>query len=81
MDYKLNSQARWVDESFEIKVRNHKSTPAEMRIVEHLYRWKYVGHQQKLGLLQESRRAGCTVRGASAPDGEEVLTYQINYSW
>jgi len=28
-----------VHESFEIKVRNHKSDPVELRFVEHLYRW------------------------------------------
>ena len=39
MDYRLNSSAHWVDESFEIKLRNHKSTPVEVRVVEHLYRW------------------------------------------
>src|SRR5262249_39094790 len=33
----------WIDESFEINVRNHKKEPAEIRVVEHLYRcsdWK-----------------------------------------
>jgi len=43
MDCKLNSKARWVDESFEIKVRNHKTSPAEGRVVQHLYRWNTWG--------------------------------------
>ncbi len=29
----------WVDESFEIKLRNHKKEAATVRVVEHLYRW------------------------------------------
>ena len=29
----------WSDESFEIKLRNHKKEPATVRVVEHLYRW------------------------------------------
>jgi hypothetical protein len=37
-DYKLDSSNRLLDESFEIKVRNHKAVPVEFRIVEHLYR-------------------------------------------
>ncbi|HWO40085.1 MAG TPA: hypothetical protein VNO32_65820 [Candidatus Acidoferrum sp.] len=37
VDYKLNNQARRVDESFEIKVRNHKTTPVEVCIVERRY--------------------------------------------
>ena len=29
----------WADESFEIKLRNHKKEAATVRVVEHLYRW------------------------------------------
>ena len=28
-----------IDESFEIKVRNHNKEPGDVRVVEHLYRW------------------------------------------
>src|SRR5439155_9401742 len=28
-----------MDEAFEIKLRNHKKEPVEVRVVEHLYRW------------------------------------------
>ena len=38
-DYKMNSREKTIDESFEIKARNHKKTPVEIRVVEHLYRW------------------------------------------
>jgi hypothetical protein len=38
-EYRSDFSARWIDESFEIKVRNHKSEAVELRIVEHLYRW------------------------------------------
>jgi len=30
---------KWLDESFEIKLRNRKPEPVEIRVVEHLYRW------------------------------------------
>jgi hypothetical protein len=31
---------KWMDESFEIKLRNRKKdAPVEIRVVEHLYRW------------------------------------------
>ena len=32
-----------LDESFEIKLRNHKKEPVEIRVVEHLYRWPTTG--------------------------------------
>src|SRR6202142_3754204 len=34
-----NQPGGFVDESFEIKLRNHKKEPATVRVVEHLYRW------------------------------------------
>src|SRR5256884_691277 len=41
-EFRSDYNARWIDESFEIKVRNHKTEPVEVRIVEHLYRWTNV---------------------------------------
>jgi hypothetical protein len=81
MDYKLNQQARWVDESFEIKVRNHKTTPVEVRIVEHLYRWSNwdVAKSSDPFKKVDSQTAAFTVE--IPPDGEKVLTYQVHYSW
>lgn len=39
LQYRIDTNGRWVDESFEIKVRNHKVTAVEARIIEHIYRW------------------------------------------
>jgi hypothetical protein len=81
MDYKLNTQARWVDESFEIKVRNHKSTPVEVRIVEHLYRWNSWDISKSSSQFKkvDAQTAAFTVQVPA--DGEKVLTYQVHYSW
>jgi len=81
MDYKLNTQARWVDESFEIKVRNHKSTPVDVRIVEHLYRWNSwdISKSSEPFKKVDAQTAAFTVQ--VPPDGEKVLTYQVHYSW
>lgn len=81
MDYKLNTQARWVDESFEIKVRNHKSTPLEVRIVEHLYRWNSWDISKSSDPFKkvDAQTAAFTVQ--VPPDGEKVVTYQVHYSW
>jgi hypothetical protein len=81
VDYKLNTQARWVDESFEIKVRNHKSTPVEVRIVEHLYRWNSWDISKSSDPFKkvDAQTAAFTVQ--VPPDGEKVLTYQVHYSW
>src|SRR6266516_3447129 len=36
---KVDSSNHWLDESFEIKLRNHKKESVEIRVVEHLFRW------------------------------------------
>jgi len=81
VDYKLNSQARWVDESFEIKLRNHKSTPVEVRIVEHLYRWSSweISKSSDPFKKVDAQTAAFTVQ--VPPDAEKVVTYQVHYSW
>src|ERR1700674_1683635 len=38
-DYRLDVNRQRLDETFEIKVRNHKKEPVDVRVVEHLYRW------------------------------------------
>src|SRR5438874_9338295 len=42
-NYHVDSSQRWMDESFEIRIRNHKKEAVSVRAVEHLYRcvnWK-----------------------------------------
>lgn len=80
-DFKLNSTARWVDESFEIKVRNHKSTPVEVRVVEHLYRWSTWDISKSSDPFKkvDAQTAACTVQ--IPPDGEKIVTYQVHYAW
>src|SRR5437879_12999877 len=36
---KVDSSNHWLDESIEIKLRNHKKESVEIRVVEHLFRW------------------------------------------
>jgi len=80
-DYRLNSSARWVDESFEIKLRNHKSTPVEVRVVEHLYRWSNweISKSSDEFKKVDAQTAAFTVQVPA--DGEKVVTYQVHYSW
>ncbi len=39
-NFHVDTADKWIDESFEIKLRNRKKDDAvEIRVVEHLYRW------------------------------------------
>ena len=37
-DFHVESSQRWIDESYQIKLRNHKKEPVTVQVVEHMYR-------------------------------------------
>ena len=39
VNFNCQYNSHWADESFEIKVRNHKKEAVDVKVVEHLYRW------------------------------------------
>jgi hypothetical protein len=80
-NYHVDSARNWMDESFEIRVRNHKKEAVTVRVVEHLYRWT---NWKLTEQSQESRKMDAqTVEFpvTIAPDGEQVVTYTVHYSW
>ena len=77
----VDSAHNWMDESFEIRVRNHKKEAVTVRVVEHLYRWTNWKLSEQ---SQESRKMDAqTVEFpvTIAPDGEQVVAYTVHYSW
>jgi len=78
---RVDSAHNWMDESFEIRVRNHKKEAVTVRVVEHLYRWT---NWKLTEQSQDSRKTDAqTVEFpvTIAPDGEQVVTYTVHYSW
>jgi len=74
-NYRVDSNKNWMDETFEIRIRNHKKEAANVRVVEHLYRWtnwKLIEQS-----LQSKKRDAQTIEFpvTVAPDGEAVVTY------
>jgi hypothetical protein len=80
-NYQVDNKQRWIEESFEIHVRNHKTEAVNVRVVEHLYRcanWKLTEQSE------ESRKMDAQTaefRVSVPPDGEQVVTYTVHYSW
>jgi len=80
-NFHVESSQRWMEESFEIRVRNHKKEPVNVRVVEHLYRWT---NWKLIEQSQPSRKSDAQTAEfpiTVAPDGEEVVTYTVHYSW
>jgi len=82
-DYKIDtSHDSWCDESFEIRVRNHKDKDAvEVRVVEHLYRWVNWEILEKSHTFLKTDSQTAEFRLKLAPGKEEVITYKVHYTW
>ena len=80
-NYHVDSNGHWMDESFEIHVRNHKKEAASVRVVEHLYRWTNwkITEQSSDWHKNDAQTVEFPVTVAS--DGEQVITYTVHYSW
>jgi hypothetical protein len=80
-DYKLDMDKHFADESFEIKVRNHKKERADVRVVEHLYRWITWNILMKSDSFRKKDSQTIEFPVSIAPDGEKTLTYTVHYTW
>ncbi len=81
MDFTVDTTAKTMTESFEIKLRNRKEAPIEIRVIEPLYRcanWKITAQS-----LPYTRFDSSTIefRVPVPADGETVVTYTVRYSW
>ncbi len=80
-DFKAEYDRRWLNESVSIKLRNHKKLPAEVTVVEHLYRgvqWEVQKPSQEFK-KSDSKTIEFTV--TVPPDGEREVTYTAHYTW
>jgi len=79
--FHVDSSQHWVDESFEIHVRNHKKEGASVRVVEHLYRcnnWKLTDQSTPSHKTDaQTVEFPVTIKA----DGEAVVSYTVHYSW
>jgi hypothetical protein len=80
-NFHVESSQHWMDESFEVHVRNHKKEPVNVRVVEHLYRcnnWK-LAEQSTPSHKVDAQTVEFLV--TVKPDAETVVTYTVHYSW
>ncbi len=80
-NYTVENAKNSATESFEIKVRNHKKDPVEVRVVEHLYRGKNWTISANSDEYQKKDSQTVEFPVTIAPDGEKVITYTARYTW
>ena len=80
-NYRVDSSQHWMDESFEIRVRNHKKEAVTVRVVEHLYRWTNWKLTEQSHPSRKTDAQTVEFPVTIAPDGEQVIIYTVHYSW
>ena len=80
--FKADHSNDWLDESFKIKLRNHKETEAvEIRVVEQLYRWTNWEIRENSNTFLKTDAQTIEFRIPLAPGAEHTLTYTVHYTW
>ena len=80
-DWKIDNSKNYADESFEIKLRNHKKEPVEIRVVEHLYRWITWEIVKPSEPFVKTAAQVIEFRVPLQPDEEKTITYTAHYTW
>jgi hypothetical protein len=81
IDFNVDSRRNRMDETIEIRIRNHKEEPVQVIVKENLYRWTNwkisdpTHHYKKI----DARTIHFPVDVAK--DGEATIKYTVHYSW
>ena len=79
--YTVDSQNRTIDESFSLTLHNHKTTPAEIRVVEHLYRGANWTITAKTHTFLKTDANTIEFRVTLAPNTDKTINYTAHYTW
>jgi hypothetical protein len=80
-DFVLNNRQDQMEEAFEIKVRNRKAEPVEVRVTERLYRWSNWAVVEKSQDFEKTDDRTIEFRVQVPADSEAVVRYRVRYDW
>ena len=81
VDFQVNEANHRASETFEIKLRNRKKKPAEIRVVEHLYRWTNWTIKEKSQEFTKTDAQTIEFKVPLKADEEKTVTYKVSYTW
>ena len=79
-NFRVNDDQKSVEETFEIKLRNHRKEAAEIRVVEHPSRWREWEITAKSQEFKKIDGRTIEFRVPVKAGEEKILTYTIRYS-
>jgi hypothetical protein len=80
-DYSLSSRNDQLEEEFEIRLRNRKAEPVEVRVTERLYRWLNWQIVSNTHDYTKTDAQGVEFHVPVPADGEIVVKYRVRYDW
>jgi hypothetical protein len=80
-DFKIDNKRRWMQESFEIVLRNHKDAPAHVTVRENLYRWTNWEITQKSDEFAKVDARTIHFDVDVPANGERKVAYTVRYTW
>ena len=80
-DFVLSNRNDSLEETFQIKLRNRKAEPVEVRVAERLYRWVNWEIVQQSHEFTKTDAQNIEFRVNVPADGETVVTYKVRYNW
>jgi hypothetical protein len=81
VNFAVDTNAKWLEEEFEIKLRNHKPQAVDVVVKENLYRWsnwKILTKSHNF-VKEDARTINFPVRVEK--DGQTVVRYKVRYTW
>ncbi len=80
-DFKSLGNGHVVEETIQIKIRNHKTETVEVQVYEHPWRWSQWEITKANVEWKKVDQSTLNFPVTIAKDGEKVVTYTIRYSW
>ena len=80
-NFQVDTDKRWMEESYKITLRNHKDQDIEVRVVEHMYRWSQWNIKEASEKYEKKDAQTIEFRLPVKVDGETVVTYTVRYEW
>jgi hypothetical protein len=80
-DFKVEYDEDWIEESYEITLRNHKEEDVEVRVVEHMFRWTEWEILESSHEYEKQDAQTIEFRVPVEAGGETVVTYTVRYEW
>ena len=80
-NFTIDNSKQILDESFAITLHNHKTTPTEFRVVEHLYRGAAWAITAKTNTFLKTDAHTLEFRVTVAPGADKTINYTAHYTW